>query len=149
MQNPTSQIAQSGKAAAVATAKRIAQENLEFLKSARQQIAPSVETPQPASNQNVVTDEQRTDNNVDPQLEAKIKADTAATLAKLEQEVQQFRIKRAQEQMQRLQQPQQEPEQNQTQVELPKGKMRKIFGGMKQKLKEVAGKRETQKNASG
>lgn len=142
-------------------AKKIAQEQLEMLKSAKTQVGLPTSEQAPV-NMEMPPAQVQNPNNGQPQespeqMKARLDAESKRLLEKLESELAQLRQKRAQEDQARKQQEEQaalykqQQEQQAAAAEPPTimGKMRKKIGGMGAKLKQIAGKRETQKNASG
>lgn len=125
-------------------AKKIAEESLEFLKSAKGQVVPETQTAAPAK-MNPVAGPTK----AEVELKNKIDTQSKQLLDKLEEELRQLRQKRQRQIQSYSSESLQETATQPTQVFLPQGKQRNVFGGIKQKLKQVAGKREMQKNVSG
>lgn len=134
---------QTAKKTAQNIAKKVAQENLEFLKSARNHVAPTPETTPAQISPNQPTQEVQADD----QLKAKVNADSKRQLDKLEEELKQIRTERQQQISQSRQEPLIAPTaQKSPENPNPPGKARRAIGGM---IKRLTGKREMQKNVSG
>lgn len=134
---------QTAKQAAASVAHKVADENLEFLKSAKNQVLPTPELV-PLEQQVV---QEVSEPQVDPQLKAKIDADSKKQMDKLEAELKQIRTEREEQiAKNRKEQPHSVEASQGSEVTNPPGKMRKAIDGMKKRL---TGKREMDKHVSG
>jgi len=140
------------KQTTVNIAKQIAQQNLEVLKSAKQQIAPASEViPQQAEG---VEQSRSTPDNYS-ELEAHSKAESKRLLEALEAELAQIRKQREIREEQRKQQFDAQNQQTQSKPEFAapvgkkSGKIKNAFGAMKKKLSDMSSRGEKQRNVSG
>lgn len=129
-------------------AKRIAQEQLEVLKSARAQISPetSQQTQQVESNQPSLQQEQT------EQMKQKIAQESSQKLQALEAEIKKIREAREQAYQQRLQSSFAKATEGQARSEVPRvqsKRRRGMLGAVKKKLSDMSGRTEKQRNVSG
>lgn len=134
------------KQSAQDVARRIAQEQLEFLKSARNQV---VTPEQPAQSQNNQAGEVAKDTE-NQQLAEKLAAESRQRLEQLEQEIKKYRVQKQQNYNQQFQGQQPIAKQEVKDVPVVASKRKRgMLGAIKQKITDMTSKAEKQRNVSG
>jgi hypothetical protein len=143
------QAGQTSKQTAQNVAKRIAQEQLEFLKSGRDQLGVLPEAASPTQESRQASVEQQPPQQDTKALEQRLNAEAARRLEELEAEMAKYRQQREQNYQQKIKAEQQVAQPAQVEAPKAQGKVRKAMGAMKQKLTSMTSKAEKQRNVSG